>query len=187
MATIKCTNEQLRLIQTALDFYSRIGIGQFGVIKDHPTFQRHLEEVCRPKKEIEVGDRTPQGEVLEIKNGKALINGSVVKGMWNKKPAWKKIKEVELSTNYEKFHEIRDVVDNLLAHARNALIQDYSFGKNGGWGIYNEKVDDDCRIAFGIIQNVRHEFWKAIPNSTSYTVDSSIDSRYKDLVVVELD
>lgn len=186
MATIKCNNAQLRLIQTALDFYARIGIGQFGVIKDHITFQRHLEEVCRPIKEVEVGDRTPQGEVLEIKNGKALINGSVVKGMWNEKPEWKKLKDVKLSTDYSKYHEIRDKVDTILAEARNELIQDFSVGKNGSWGIYNDKVDDDCRLAFGIIQNIRHQFWLKNPNSTSYTVDANIDDRYKGLIAVEL-
>ena len=42
MATLKVSEEQLRLIQRALDFYSRVGIGQFNVIKDHPTFERHL-------------------------------------------------------------------------------------------------------------------------------------------------
>ena len=42
MATLTVTEEQLRLIQRALDFYSRVGIGQFNAIKDHPTFERHL-------------------------------------------------------------------------------------------------------------------------------------------------
>ena len=42
MATLKVSEEQLRLIQQALDFYSRVGIGQFNAIKDHPTFEAHL-------------------------------------------------------------------------------------------------------------------------------------------------
>jgi len=42
MARIELNNNQLRLIQRALDFYSRVGIGQFEVIKEHPTFERHL-------------------------------------------------------------------------------------------------------------------------------------------------
>ena len=44
MTTLKVTKEQLRLIQDALDMYSRIGIGQFEVIKDHPTFERNLKK-----------------------------------------------------------------------------------------------------------------------------------------------
>ena len=42
MATLKVSEEQLRLIQRALDFYTRVGIGQFNAIKDHPTFEAHL-------------------------------------------------------------------------------------------------------------------------------------------------
>lgn len=55
-AKIECTKKQLRLIQTTLDFHSRIGAGQFGEIKNHPSFEAHLYKVCTPKKEIEVGD-----------------------------------------------------------------------------------------------------------------------------------
>ena len=75
--TIECNKKQLQLIQRALDFYSRVGIGQFTEIKNHPTFENHLYKVCAPDKTPEVGDRTPQGVILEIKDGKALINGSV--------------------------------------------------------------------------------------------------------------
>lgn len=46
MATLTVSEEQLRLIQRALDLYLRIGIGQFGEIKDHPTFQKHLCKEC---------------------------------------------------------------------------------------------------------------------------------------------
>ncbi len=42
MATLTVTEDQLHLIQRALDFYSRVGIGQFNAIKDHPTFEAHL-------------------------------------------------------------------------------------------------------------------------------------------------
>lgn len=47
MAKLEVTNEQLRLIQQALDFYCRVGIGQFTVIKDHPTFEKHLWNKCK--------------------------------------------------------------------------------------------------------------------------------------------
>jgi len=174
MNILNLTDEQLNIVQTALDFYSRVGIGQFNVIKDHPTFQENLYKVCTPQKEIEVGDRTPQGEVLEINKNKALINGSVKDGMWNKEPEWKLLKDVVLSTDYSKYHKIRDEVDEKFAEVRNILIQDYSVGKNGSWGIYNENVDDSCRIAFDIIQVIRHEKWKKNPNRSNVTVDSSI-------------
>ena len=52
MATLTVTEEQLKLIQIALDFYSRVGIGQFDAIKDHPTFEKHLH------KEFEIDGKT---------------------------------------------------------------------------------------------------------------------------------
>jgi hypothetical protein len=42
MNILELTDEQLTLVQNTLDFYSRIGIGQFDKIKDHPTFEEHL-------------------------------------------------------------------------------------------------------------------------------------------------
>jgi len=175
MNTLHLTDEQLTIVQQALDFYSRIGIGQFDKIKDHPTFQRFLEEVCRPKKEPEVGDRTPQGEILEIKNKKALINGSVGKdGFWCDKKAWKKLKDVKLSTDYTRYHTLRDEADRAFIQPRNILINDISMPLHGSWGIYNESVDDSCRIAFDIVQVIRHEKWKQNPKKSNMTVDSHI-------------
>jgi len=49
MAKIELNNTQLRTIQSALDMYLRIGIGQFTVIKDHPTFQKHLSNLFQDK------------------------------------------------------------------------------------------------------------------------------------------
>ena len=49
MARLTVTNEQLRLIQQALDFYARIGIGQLDQIKDHATFQKYLYNSFKDK------------------------------------------------------------------------------------------------------------------------------------------
>lgn len=176
MNTLHLTNEQLFLIERALDFYSRIGIGQFDKIKDHPTFEKHLEEYCRPKHEPKVGDRTPQGEILEIKDGKALINGSIDKktGHWCKKQEWKKLKDVKLSTDYSRYHQIRDTVDECLVQPRNMLITDPTMPLHGSWGIHNPSVDDSCRMAFDIHQVIRHERWKRCENRSTMTVDSHI-------------
>jgi len=180
MATLEVNNDQLSLIQNALDFYSRVGTGQFSVIKDHPTFQKHLYNECVPKKEPEVGDRTSQGEILEIKNGKALIDGSVINGRWNNATEWKKLEDVKLSTDYEKFHFKRGVIDGLLHEARNILSNDFSVGINGNWGIHNPNVDETCREAYDLIQVIRHEFWKADEERSDITVDSNIHLTTKD-------
>jgi hypothetical protein len=176
MNALHLTDEQLMIVQRALDFYSRIGIGQFERIKEHPTFEEFLYKSCTPKKTPEVGDRTPQGEILEIKNGKALINGSVDKktGHWCSKPAWKKLKDVKLSTNYTKLHELEKQIDAALVYPRNLLLQDPTLPEHASWGIYNENVHDSCRQAFDIVQVIRHERWKRYPKRSDITVDSHI-------------
>lgn len=42
MPKLEITEEQLQVIQKALETYSRIGIGQFTFITEHPTFERFL-------------------------------------------------------------------------------------------------------------------------------------------------
>jgi hypothetical protein len=181
LSELNVTREQLNLIERALDFYSRVGIGQFERIKDHPTFEKVLYDKCTPKREPQVGDRTPQGEILEIKDGKALINGSVdpIEKIWVKTPEWKDLKDVKLSTDYGKYHEIRDIVDDKLTEPRNLLIGDESLSKYASFGLHNEQVDPSCRMAFDLIQVIRHERWKENPDKTHMTVDSHISFTYE--------
>ena len=176
MNKLSLTDEQLNIVNKALEFYSRIGIGQFGKIKDHPTFEKHVESICTPEKKPEVGDRTPQGEILEIKKGRALIAGSVKNGMWCKEKEWKPVEEVVLSPNYSKYHELRDDVDKTFAVAKQKLYggDNGSCSIHGGWGIFNPKVDESCRVAWDIYQVIRHERWKNNPNRNSNTVSASV-------------
>lgn len=129
MAKLEVTNEQLRLIQHALDFYTRVGIGQFERIKEHPTFERHL---------------------------------------------YNEFKDEGGNTDYGKFHQIRDEVDEMFTQAKRLLYNQPSAVKNGGWGIHHDNVDDSCRDAFDLVQVIRHEFWKQDPNRSNITVDSSV-------------
>ena len=172
--TIECTEKELKLINNALDFYSRVGVGQFSEIINHPTFQKNLYENCIPKKDPEVGDRTPQGEIVEIKDGKALISGSIYKetGHWHNVQEWKDLNDVKLSTDYNEFHKLISFAEESLYHARNILYGDNTMGKNGNWGIYHPNVDDSCKIAYHLHQVIRHELWKQQENPTLYTVDS---------------
>lgn len=184
MATITCTNDQLHLIQIALDFYSRVGIGQFTEIKNHPTFEQSVYYNCSPHKKLEVGDHTMRGEITKIT--KTAI---WTKGRWSgaeEIKKWKDIENIKLSPDWEKYHNLRDDVDKQFNIARNLLIGD-NMGINGSWGIYNNKVDESCREAWYIIQHIRHEFWKANPNRSTVTVDSSIDTRACPNVKVTLD
>lgn len=170
MPTLTLTEKQLRLIQSALDFYSRVGIGQMWAIKDHPTYQQALYEKLRPKKKIEVGDITEQGEVIEV--GSRYIK---TRGVWIGKEEVRKWKpnQVKLSVNYEEFHNIRDAGEKQLNIGRNTLLCEEMLD-NSSWGIHHPNVDESCREAFDIIQVIRHEFWKANPDRSDITVDSSI-------------
>ncbi len=176
MATLTVTNEQLRLIQKALDMYSRIGIGQMWTIKEHPTFEGVLRDKLRPKKELEVGDRTERGEIVEI--GKKTIK---TKGSWGNGEEvreWPK-DEIKLSIDYSQFHEIRDSAEKILNTGRNMLLQE-ELSNNASYGIYNPNVDESCRVAFDIIQVIRHEFWKSNPDRSDITVDSHLHLGTKD-------
>ena len=171
MATLTVTNEQLRLIQSALNMYSRIGIGQMWVIKEHPTFYNVLRDKLRPKKELEVGDKTERGEIVEITK-----DSIKTKGTWNTKEEikeWKDVENVKLSIDYSLLHDIQNKGEKILNQGRNILLQE-ELHDNASYGIYNTNVDNSCRVAFDIIQVIRHEFWKADPNKSSVTVDSFV-------------
>jgi hypothetical protein len=181
MAKLTVTDEQLRLIQEALDFYSRVGIGQFEVIKEHPTFEKNLKkEFALGTGPFKVGDKTTRGEVVEIDPEGKWIK---TKGTWNTKEEireWTDIENIEYSIDYERYHEVRNNVDVMLVQPRNMLLNDPLLTRNASWGIYNPNVDESCRIAFDLIQVIRHEFWKADPDRSDYVVMSSVHLSTKD-------
>lgn len=181
MAKLTCTNDQLHLIQTALDFYSRVGIGQFDVIKNHPTFEKSVYTQSAPKRKLEVGGKTMRGEIVKITK-----NYIETKGRWNGEEEikrWTDFENVKHSPDWEKYHGIREDADKILVEARN-LLCDTSLGRNGSWGIYNPQVDDSCREAFEIIKKIRFQFWLANPNKSNITVDSTDGNSN---VIIEID
>jgi len=181
IAKLTVTHGQLHLIQRALDFYSRIGIGQFEEIKSHPTFEAHLyREFALGSGAFKVGDKTTRGEVVEVgPKGKWIKT----KGNWGdgeEVKKWTDIDKIQYSTDFTRYHDVRDSADNIIFQARNILYNDNSLGKNGSWGIYNPKVDESCREAFDLVKVIRHEFWKKNPKRSSITVDSSVHLHCKD-------
>jgi len=177
MTTLHLTEDQLRLVQNALDFYSRVGIGQMWAILDHPTYENILRDKLRPKKQLEVGDVTERGEVVEI--GKDFIK---TKGSWGngeEVKTWNDLESVKLSIDYGTYHEIRDEAERIFNKGRNTALQ-YSLSDKGSYGIYNSQVDESCRVAFDILKVIRHEFWKLNPNRSEHTVDAYVDTSTKD-------
>jgi hypothetical protein len=169
MATINLTNKQLRLIQNALELYSRIGILQFERIFDHPTIENVLEDKFRPVKKLEVGDRTERGDIVKI--GKTYIK---TKGHWGKGEEirkWTDIENIKLSIDYGKYHQLKDLIGVKFSEAIYLIS---GLQKGASYGIHNDKVDESCREAFDIVQVIRHEFWKENENRSNITVDSHI-------------
>lgn len=171
MAKLELTNKQLRLIQTALDLYSRIGILQFEEILSHPTIEQGVEDRFRSKKKLEVGDKTERGEIVEITKKQIKTKGSWGNGEEIK--TWKDIENIKLSTDWTSVHKTNDDAADLLAEVKR-LVSGESYGRNASYGIHNPKVDTSCRDAFDIVQVIRHEFWKADPKRSNMTVDSSV-------------
>lgn len=127
-----------------------------------------------------------RGEVIEVDPKGKWIK---TKGEWNSEEEVKKwidVEKVEYSTDYPRYHQVRDNVDVMLVQPRNMLTNDTSLSRNGSWGLYHPSVDDSCRDAFDLIQVIRHEFWKRDPNGSSITVNSSIaltDEKNKNIKV----
>lgn len=134
MATLTVTNEQLRLIQEALDMYSRIGIGQMTVIKEHPTFESLTKKRCTRDDKVD----------------------------------------------YEFYHHQRAIADKYFTIGRSQLWKYEDIGTHGNLGIYNENVDESCRVAYDLVQVIRHEFWKANPNRSDWVVMASTHLSTKD-------
>ena len=181
---IECNEQQLRLIQKALDFYSRVGIGQFSEIKDHPTFEESVSRITSPNKPLKVGDKTMRGTVTKITKSAIWTKGSWGNGEEVRK--WTDVEKVRHSPDWEKYHGIREEVDKQLNIARNMLIGE-EMGRNGSWGIFNRKVDKSCVEAYDIIQHIRHEFWLKQEDRASYTVDASKHITHCTNVKVEIE
>lgn len=186
MATITLTNDQLHLIQNALDLYSRIGILQFERILDHPTIDKNIIDMFTPKKDkLEVGDDTVRGKVVEIGEGYIKTNGWWSKGQEIK--TWTDVDKIKLSPDWNKIHRTKDMIESHL-NAVKSIVSDNKFGPNASYGIHSREVDESCREAFDMIQVIRHEFWKENPNRSNATVDSSVSKvTGTSLIKVELD
>lgn len=170
MAILEVSNDQLRLIQSALDLYARIGILQFERILEHPSIDNIITENNTTKKKLEVGDRTTRGEIVEI--GKKYIK---TEGSWGNGKEIRKhtdIKNIKLSPDWNKIYQTRDEIRLRFNSIKN-IISDMDLS-NGSLGIHHTKVDESCRTAFDMIQVIRHEFWKEDPNRSNITVDSSV-------------
>ncbi len=201
MAQLECSNEQLRLIQDALELYSRVGIMQIDHILYHPSVEQLLHDQFTPKKKLEVGDHSERGEVVEITKKSVKT-----KGYWCDRkerlglPAddpsnmveeireWFDVDKIKQSCDYGKYHEARDTIKHLCSEIKNIVTGDPQISSpNASYGIGREKEGQHNIDAYDMIQSIRHEFWKANPKRSNMTVDSSIcQFGNKQLIKVQL-
>jgi len=170
MASIELNNNQLRLIQTALDFYSRIGILQLDRILEHPSVESLLREQFIPKEELKVGSQTERGEITKITKKAVWTKGRWGNGEEVRK--WTDIENVKLSIDYGEYRAKEDEIKDLLTQV-NSIVYGKPMTRNMSLGIYNEQVDESCREAFSIVKKIRHQFWLANSDRSNMTVDST--------------
>lgn len=183
MPVIECNEQQLRLIQTALDFYSRCGILQLERLLEHDSLENLLRSQFRPQKQLEVGDDTERGEIVKITKKAIWTKGSWGKGEEVRK--WTDIENIKLSIDYGAYREKERGINKLLSQVK-TLISGETMTENMSYGIFNPKADDSCRDAFKMIEVIRHELWKLNPDRTDYTVDASVSSEAKDFIKVKI-
>lgn len=102
-------------------------------------------------------------------------------GMWDEEHEWKDLKDVVLSPSYDELHDYQEDIVKDLSKIKEKLYADGVKRHNyySSWGIHHPKVDPSCRMAYDILQVIRHEFWKQSPNKSNSTVDSSISFTYE--------
>jgi len=115
--------------------------------------------------------KTERGVIIEI--GDDYIKTKASWGNGEEIKTWHDIENIKLSIDYDAYHKLRDEGEKLLNQGRNILLQE-NMHDHGSYGIFNENVDDSCRVAYDLIQVIRHEFWKRDPERSNMTVDSSV-------------
>ena len=170
MVKLEITEDQVRLIQKALDMYSRIGIGQFHELLDHPTYEKDIFNRFAPQKEFEVGDKCMQGTITKIDGDNIYLEGNFG---GDKEEQVLNVDKVQFSPDWEKYHEYKDYLKSSLNILSEVMHSKMPKGENASFGIHNKHVDDSCRLAFDIVQVIRNTFYKH-RGDTSSTVDSSV-------------
>jgi len=185
MAKINLSNEQLHLIETALDFYSRMGALDLFRILEHESIDKILLDKHTTNKEFEVGDETMRGKIVEIGDGYIKTKGSWGNG--DEIKTWTDIDKIQLSPNWADYHNDKKLVEIHLRNVKN-IISSNKIGGHGNYGIHNKEISDSCRDAYDIYQVIRHEFWKEHTDRSSMNVASSFSlTGEKPQVKVELD
>ena len=183
MAKIELTNKQLRMVQEALELYSRAGILQWRYVYNHPSVQKYLKESYSDEKELKVGVNTMRGTVVEI--GEDYVK---TKGTWGNGEeirTWTDVENIEISPNWSKYQNAKNKIEKMFGDVNRIILNDFTFPDSASPGIHNPNSRESLEV-FDLIQIIRHEFWKANPNR-GIGVDSNININTGNNIKVELD
>lgn len=153
MPALVVTPHQLHVIQNALEFYIRVGIGQMQAIINHPTYSHTLREGLRPKRELSIGDQTESGKVISIFEDSILTEGDWGEGIEKR---WYKREEVKLSVDYQNLDSFEQEALQHLMKGRNILLQ-RNLEDSTSYGLYHDTVDETCRTAYDVLKVVQQE------------------------------
>ena len=109
--TVEIGEESLKLISRALDFYSRVGSGQFKEILDHPSFEKSVQDRFTSKDIPKVGDKSKYGKVIEINKDTFKCEDNWGNGLEIKEFP---IEMLKFGVDYSLYHDYRDQVLNIL-------------------------------------------------------------------------
>ena len=186
MAKIELSQKQLRLIQDALELYSRIGILQLDRILDHPSIEGMIANQFTSKEPVKVGDHIGRGEVVEIGKDYFKTKGSWGNGEETRK--WTDMDALKHWPDYSKYHPHCDEIKRKLNEVKNLIAGDPLIRpQNASYGIHRTNEGQHNLEAYDMIQVIRNEFWKAEENPPQYVVSSSVCKFGKEpLIKVEL-
>jgi len=186
MATLTCSNEQLRLIQDALELYSRIGILQLDHILYHPSVEGMIANQFTSKAPVKVGDHIGRGEVVEIGKDYFKTKGSWGNGEEVRK--WTDMDALKHWPDYGKLHPHYDEIKRRLNDVKNLIAGDPLIqSQNASYGIHRTKEGQHNIEAYDMIQVIRNEFWKAQENPPKYVVSADVTKwSTEPLIKVEL-
>ena len=186
MAKIELSQKQLRLIQDALELYSRIGILQLDRILDHPSIEGIIANQFTSKEPIKVGDHIGRGEVVEIGKDYFKTKGSWGNGEEIRK--WTDMDALKHWPDYDGLHPHCDEIKRRLNDIKNLIAKDHSIqSQNASYGIHRTKEGEHNLEAYDMIQVIRNEFWKDEENPPQYVVGSSVHKTSSEpLIKVEL-
>jgi hypothetical protein len=126
MKTINITADQLELLRSALDFYIKIADLQLEEIAFHPAINDILIQRSTRQKQLDIGDSTNLGKVVDLSKEWVWVENSVNN---TKVVSRHSRKEIRLNPDWIKYHKNKSLLLQALYLVLN-LIDAENIGPN---------------------------------------------------------